>query len=278
MITRRELGVTLVAGAAGLKAAPADVLIGVQGWSFRDRPLDAAIEATKQAGVPAMELGWNHIEPPRMPREEMRKWRLSVPLENFRQIRAKFRTAGIKIVGYSATLRKDFTDEEIEKTFEWAKALGVNAITTSTNVSMAERLDAYAVKHKMRVGFHNHSRVAPDEFTSPDDFATAMRGRSQYTGINLDIGHFSAAGFDPVAFIREHHDRIWSLHLKDRKRNQGADFPFGQGETPVREVLLLLKRERYPIPAFIEWENKEGDPVAAVRQCYEWCRGVLAST
>lgn len=275
-MTRREFGLAVVAGSSLGAAVPTGgVLIGVQGWSFRDRPLDAAIQATKDAGVPAMELGWNHIEPPKLSRAEMREWRLTVPLDNFRQIREKFQAARVRIVGYSATLRKDFTDKEIERTFQFASALGVDTITTSTNVSMAERLDTYAVKHKMRVGFHNHSRVAPDEFTGPDDLAKAMAGRSKYIGINLDVGHFWAAGFDPVPYIREHHARIWSLHLKDRKRDQGPDFPFGQGDTPLKEVLLLVKRERNPIPSFIEWEIKGGDPVASVRQCYAWCRGIL---
>jgi len=279
--TRRAFGSVLLGGGAWAFTRPASkgsgVLIGVQGWSFRDRPLEAAIRATKDAGLSAMELGWNHIEPPKLSRAEMRDWRLSVPLETFHKIRAQFKAAGVRIVGYSATLRKDFSDEEIARTFQFASALGVDTITTSTNVSMAERLDAYAVKHKMRVGFHNHSRIRPDEFATPDDFAAALRGRSAYMGINLDVGHFWAAGFDPAGFIREHHARIWSIHLKDRKRDQGPDFPFGEGDTPLREILLLLQRERYAIPSFIEWENKEGDPVAAVRQCAEWCRRVLAA-
>jgi sugar phosphate isomerase/epimerase len=277
LISRRAFaaGATLSTVLAG-KPKAGGVVIGVQGWSFRDRSLEQAIQATRDAGLDAMEFGWNHVEPPKLSREEMRNWRLTVPLDNFKKIRAKFKAGGVRIIGYSATLRKDFTDQEIDRTFLFARTLGVNTITTSTNVSMSERLDAFAMKHKMRVGFHNHSRVRPDEFTTPADFAAAMAGRSPYMGINLDIGHFFAAGFDPVAFIREHHDRIYSLHLKDRKREQGPDYPFGKGETPVREVLLLLKKERYPIPGFIEWENKEGDVVAAVRECGAWSRAVLS--
>ncbi|HVT93375.1 MAG TPA: TIM barrel protein [Bryobacteraceae bacterium] len=279
--TRRQFSGALLAGVSSAPLWAAGeiqgVLIGVQGWSFRDRPVDDAIRATREIGIPAMELGWNHIEPPHVSRDEMRNWRLTVPLEEFQRIRRKFKAAGIRIVGYSATLRKDFTDEEIERTFQFAAALGVNTITTSTNVSMAERLDPYAVKHKMRVGFHNHSRFKADEFVRPEDFAAALGGRSDYLGINLDIGHFTAAGFDPADFIRQHHARIWSLHLKDRKRNQGPDAVFGEGDTPLREVLLLLKKERYRIPGFIEWENQDGDIVAAVRRCFEWCRGVLTN-
>jgi sugar phosphate isomerase/epimerase len=274
------LGILLASGGACLAvrsaAGTAGLLIGVQGWSFRDRPLDQAIRATIDAGLGAMEVGWNHLEPSGLSREETRKWRLSVPLDTFTRIREQFRAAGVKIVGYSATLRSDFTSGEIARTFQFASALGVDTITTSTNVSMAETLEAYGAKHRMKVGFHNHSRIRPDEFATPDDFSAALRGRSRYLGINLDVGHFWAAGFDPVSFIRTNHSRIWSIHLKDRKQNQGPDFPFGQGDTPLREILLLLKREQYGIPAFIEYEIKGGDPVAGVRQCFEYCRRVLA--
>jgi len=248
--TRRGFALTLLSGRAWAATRPANagkgVLIGVEGWSFRDRPLEAAIRATVDVGLDAMELGWNHVEPSGLSRNDMRAWYLSVPLDNFRRIRDRFQAAGVRIVGYSATLRKDFADAEIEKTFQMASALGVDTITTSTNVSMAARLDEY--------------------------------GRSRYIGINLDVGHFWAAEFDPVAFTRQHHARIWSVHLKDRKRNQGPDFPFGQGDTPLREFLLLVQRKKYGIPCFIEWEITEGDLVAAVRKCAEYCRGVLSGS
>jgi sugar phosphate isomerase/epimerase len=280
--TRRGFGSVFLGGGAWAATRPSNaddgVLIGVQGWSFRDRPLDDAIRATTDAGLNAMELGWNHLEPSRLSRAEMRDWRLSVPLDTFKHIREEFQARGVKLVGYSATLRKDFTDAEIDKTFQMASALGVDTITTSTNVSMAGRLDEYATKHHIRVGFHNHSRIRPDEFATPQDFVHAMAGRSKYIGINLDVGHFWAAGFDPVAFTREKHARIWSIHLKDRKRYQGPDFPFGQGDTPLKQLLLLVKREKYGIPSFIERESKEGDPVAEVRKCAEYCRNVLSGS
>ncbi len=277
--TRRTFCSAVLAGgvlAARQAMAAKEVVLGVQGWSFRRLSLDDAIKGTLQAGLNAMELGWNHVEPAGLSREDMRKWRLTTPVSTYREIRDKVQGAGIKIVAYSATLRSDFTDEEIVKTFEMAAAFGVNTITTSTNVSMSERLDTFAKKYKMRVGFHNHSRIRPDEFATPDDFATALRGRSRYMGINLDVGHFWAAGFDPVAYIKKHHSRIWSLHLKDRKKNQGPDLPFGEGDTPLKDILLLLKKEQYGFPAVIEFELKGTDPVAGVKQCADYCKKVLA--
>ena len=103
---------------------------------------------------------------------------------------------------------------------------------------------------------HGHSNLTdPNEFATPESFAAAMK-MSKYFKVNLDIGHFTAANFDAVAYIREHHADITNLHLKDRKKNQGDNVPWGQGDTPIREVLQLLKRERWPIRAYIEYEYR----------------------
>jgi sugar phosphate isomerase/epimerase len=125
------------------------------------------------------------------------------------------------------------------------------------------------------VGFHNHSDIKPNEFATPDDFAAAMKGASERIAINLDIGHFTAANFDAVAYLKEHHARITNLHLKDRKRDQGPNVPWGEGDTPIKEVLQLLKTERWDIPANIEFEYRGDDAVAEVAKCYEYCKDAL---
>ncbi len=76
---------------------------------------------------------------------------------------------------------------------------------------------------------------------------------SKYFKVNLDIGHFTAANFDARGYIRQHHADITNLHLKDRKKNQGDNMPWGQGETPIREVLQLLEQEHWPIRAYVEY-------------------------
>jgi sugar phosphate isomerase/epimerase len=94
--------------------------------------------------------------------------------------------------------------------------------------------------------------------------------------INLDIGHFLAAGYDPVAYLQEHHARIVDLHIKDRKKNHGDGTPFGEGDTPIKQVLLLLKEKKWKIPANIEYEYKGQDAVVEVKKCVQYCKGVLA--
>ncbi len=263
MIARRKLARL----ALGWAAAPAcfgkpesrinGVLIGAQSYSFRDRPLDAAIGGMREAGLSCCVLWQGHVEPQRVSREELRQWRATVPLDVFREIRSKFRRAGIRVLAYYYSFRNDFADEEIARGFEMGKALGVRYLEASANVSMARRINAFAARANMPVAMHNHAERKPDEFARPEDFDEAMRGAS-HIRINLDVGHLVAAGFDPLEFIRKRHSEIVVIDLKDRNRAQG-NLPFGQGETPIREVLQLLRTSRYKIPVMIEYEYKGGD-------------------
>ena len=139
----------------------------------------------------------------------------------------------------------------------------------------AKRVAPFADKHKMVVAMHNHSNVAdPNEFATPQSFATAM-SYSKFIKINLDIGHFVAGGNDPLAYISEHHDAITNLHLKDRKKDQGPNVPLGEGDTPIKPVLQLLRTKKYDIPANIEYEYRGDDTVAEVRKCFEYCKTAL---
>jgi sugar phosphate isomerase/epimerase len=293
LISRRDAGKLLIAGSAGLwtvsrkgwSAAYIDsvvrgVQIGAQSYSFRDMDLDACIEAFKTVGLGECELFDGHVEP-KLRGEELRKWWLSAPPSYFHEIRTKFDNAGVKLYAFTYGFRKAMTDQGIERGFQAAQALGVKYITSSSNVSVAPRVDTYAQKYKIMVGFHGHDNTSnPDEFSTPDTFARAMKGASPYIGVNLDIGHFVAAGGDPVAYIREQHDKIVTLHIKDRKRNHGANVPFGQGDTPIVAVLRLLRDNKWKIPANIEYEYGEEahlDTIAEVKKCYAYCRQALES-
>src|SRR5207244_11964679 len=160
--------------------------------------------------------------PPSQPSEEVRKWRLSTPADHYKAVRKRFDDAGISVFTDTVNFRGYYTDEEFDKAFEAAKALGVNLIASSTQLSVAKRLVPFAEKHKINVAMHGHSNVKdPDEFATPESFAKAL-AMSKNFRINLDIGHFTAANYDAVQFIRDHHDQITHLHLKDRKKNDDA--------------------------------------------------------
>jgi sugar phosphate isomerase/epimerase len=281
---RQFLGASfgLVAGAGALAAHEGihsifqGVQIGAQSYSFRDRPLEEAVEAMHKIGLGECEMWSGHMERAagKMSREELRNWRLKVDLAEFEKAGKLFHDEGIELYAYNYSFRDDFTDAEIERGFEMAKALGAKVITASANVSVAPRVDKAAQKHKMRVGMHNHSHIRENEFATPDDFARAMKG-TRYIAINLDIGHFFGAGFDPVAFLKKHHEDIVTLHVKD-KTKEDVNMPFGQGQTPIAECLHVLRDKKYRIPANIEYEYKGGDTVVEVTRCFEYLKKSLA--
>jgi len=304
MLTRRDFGLLMGASVVGvrLKADTTQgVHIGVQTYSFRDLPrpagapdaVDLVIKAMKDSGVSECELFAPQLEPaqpagrgargaPPSPeavkaRDDLRRWRLETPLDHFTAVRKKFDAAGLTIYAYCFNMNTGFTDAEIDRGFQIAHALGTGVMTTSTTLDVARRIAPIADKHKIVVGLHGHSNISdPNELATPESFATALK-MSPYFRVNLDIGHFTAANYDAVAYIREHHAKITNLHLKDRKKNQGDNVPWGQGDTPIREVLQLLKREKWPIPADIEYEYRgQGTPVEEVAKCVTFAKQALA--
>lgn len=294
------------------EAKVSGVRIGVQSYSFRTMELDAAIAAMKDIGIGECELFSGHVEPRMGPgpgmgggrppqggapgqgqgptpeqreamreaarkrAEEVRKWRLSVSMDHFTGIRKKFDAAGIKLQAYNLSFNDSFSDEEIDRGFEMAKALGVKFITASSTLKAAKRVAPFADKHKMTVAMHGHSNLTdPNEFAKPESFEAAL-AMSKYFAINLDVGHFFAAGFDPIDYIQKHHAHITNLHLKDRKKDNGPNVPWGEGDTPIKAVLQLLKTKKYDIPANIEYEYRGADTVAEVRKCFQYIKGALA--
>jgi sugar phosphate isomerase/epimerase len=291
MLTRREFATVALTGLAWPKvfaqtpgASINGVRVGAQTYSFRALPRPAGgdmveplIAAMTESGIRECELWSPQIEPAKVPREELRQWRVKTPLDHFRGIRKKFDAAGITLRAFNYSFNDSFSDEEIDRGFQIARALGAEFITASSTLSAAKRVAPYADRYKMVVAMHNHSNVKdPNEFATPESFAAAMK-LSPLFKVNLDIGHFTAANFDAVAYIREHHAGITNLHIKDRRRNQGDNMPWGQGDTPIRPVLQLLKQQKWPIAAYLEYEYKgAGTPVEEVKRGLEFLRQALA--
>lgn len=302
--TRREFGAA-GAMAMGWLALPeplraqtastaGGVKIGVQTYSFRALPrptggdqAEAIIQAMTTCQLDDCELWSPMLEPARLgsdasaaaqdrARDALRRWRVDTPLAHFEGIRDRFTSAGLTIYGFNYSFNDSFSDAEIDRGFEVARALGADIITASATLSAMTRVVPFAERHQMVVAVHNHSNTSdPNEFATPESFAAAT-ALSPYVRVNLDIGHFTAANYDAVAYLREHHASITNLHLKDRRRDQGPNVPFGMGDTPIREVLELLGREGWPIRAHLEYEYRgAGSPVEEVARCYDYVKRLL---
>jgi len=214
-------------------------------------------------------------------RQDQAQWRTSeATMNKYRDLRKQFDDAGINLGILCYNMNGNIADEEIDYAFRMAAALGARSISSSSTVTIAKRVADFADRYRMIWAGHGHDDICdPEQFAKPETFEKIM-GFSPYIGINLDIGHFTAAGYDAVPFIRRHYARITNLHLKDRFRNaqgggRGANVRWGDGETPIREVLQLLRREQYTFPANIEYEYQGTDAIIEVAKCLQFAKDIL---
>jgi sugar phosphate isomerase/epimerase len=212
--------------------------------------------------------------------QKVAEWRKTTSANTWKAVAKKFNDAGVDVVLLCYNMRDAMKDEDIEYGFNMAKGLGVKAITTSTTLTMAKRIAPVADKFKLLVGYHGHDATNdPNQTATLESYATLM-SYGKYNGVNLDIGHFTASNYDAAPFIKEHHAKITNLHLKDRKKDHGPNVPvWGTGDTPMKEVLQLMKKENYPFPANLELEYPvpEGsDIIAEAKKCFAYVKSCLA--
>jgi len=246
------------------------VRIGCITYSFRGGKINTAqetLDALIQCGLSNVELMGGPIQ------SFMGKGDRASQLEKCRELRKMYNDAGVNIHIHKMGFGK--SDEDVDFAFEVAKAIGAIGITTERNDAAAKRLAPFADKHKIWVAFHNHTGNVPVM-----DKKDPILEYGQYIGYNFDIGHYVAGtkGKSPIPVIEKYHDRMVSLHLKDRTAD-GKNLPWGQGTTPIKEVLQLIRKEKWTFPADIELEYKvpaDSNSVAEVAKCVQFCKEALA--
>jgi xylose isomerase-like TIM barrel protein len=204
-------------------------------------------------------------------------WRISAPMTKFEELRLMYNEAGvdIHIAKFSPA---NWSDEEIDYSFMAAKALGAKGVCNEIGEKSAKRLGAFAEKHGMYAIFHQHLQPGEPGWTFEKflDYSPANM-------LNLDVGHyFGATGLHPNDLIERLHDRIVSIHVKDKTGPKSdpanTNMPFGLGETPIADILLLIKKNNWPIYVDIELEYpvpEDSDAVAEVKKCVDYCKEIL---
>jgi hypothetical protein len=293
--TRRDFGrFALGALPTALLAKPDSKWRGVQiginvpySYSYRGLPTtaDDILRYTSKLGLSAVELRsqpveafFGAIEPAAMNigGEALEKWRLTAAasMDRFREFRKKYEKAGIAI----QIVKFDAVDKMKDEVVDYAFGVA-HALSCEIPLSKTQWLGEFATKHKLMVGYHGHENITgPEAFARPESWEKAM-SHSKYNGINLDIGHFIAANnTSPIPFLKQYADRITHVHLTDRKRNNGPFTVWGQGDAPIKEVLQLMKKEKYPFQGTIECEyplpaGSEG--LKEIAKCVAYCKSVL---
>ena len=293
------------------------VQIGAITYSFRSMPhdidqllkfcVDANVSAIEMMGDPAEEFAGKPKNPnpfrmgpppkagqPPMQRPQLTdeqkaqmaeygkkvaEWRATASMDKFKEIRKKFNDAGVTIYAFKPNaLGPNNSDIEVEYALKAAKALGATSVTIEipTDAKQSQRLGDLGEKHKVYIGYHAHLQAT-------DTLWDVALEQSPYNSMNLDCGHYIAVGGKNTkeslyALIEAKHDRITSMHIKDRTADGKQNLPWGQGDTPIKEILSLIKKKKYKFPATIELEYDvpEGsDAVKEVAKCVEYTKNIL---
>ncbi|HOI48726.1 MAG TPA: sugar phosphate isomerase/epimerase, partial [Prolixibacteraceae bacterium] len=211
--------------------------------------------------------------------QALRQWRTTVSMDKFREIKKMFNAKGVKI-DILKLGSPNWSDEEIDYAFNVCKTLGARGITMEISEEAAKRMAPFAEKHNRYVIFHNHGQPGTPGFSFDKVLAYGPK-----LMLNLDAGHyFGATGLHPNELIERLHDRIASLHIKDKTgpkaANPNKNMEFGKGETPVAEILQLVQKNKWPITCDIELEYdlpQGSDAVKEVAKCVEYCRKALVT-
>jgi len=291
--TPREFTVGLGGAAAALAwplraAAPSTkirpsvfggIQVGVQSYTFRTFTFEKMIAAMRSVGISSLELWGDGKAHPLHPMRQSEA--------DYKKVRALLDEAGITASAYCTNFPNTVTEDYLDRAFTGCGLLGAKVLTTSCEKSIMDKLDQWAQKYKVKVGLHNHwnvdgwfiqAKMDPKaNFESPEDWAEAFKGRSEWLAINLDMGHFSASGRDPVAFFKDNHRRIVSIHIKDRAGDaEHTNKPFGQGVAPITAFCKAMKEVKFAYAANLEYEIDENDPTEGVRASFEYVKKALA--
>jgi sugar phosphate isomerase/epimerase len=207
--------------------------------------------------------------------EQLKRWRTSVSMDRFKALRKMYNDAGVSIYAWKL-LTPEMSDEEFEYVFDVAEALGCTHTTLElpTEPEQLKRIGQFAEKRKIYAAYHTHTQATMTSFDQA--FALSKANMS-----NIDLGHYVAGtGESPVPFLRKYHGRIASVHLKDRTTpaHGAKNLPWGTGDTPLKEILQVMQRERYRFPATIELEYDvppDSDAVTEVTKCFAFCKQAL---
>lgn len=303
-LTRREFGQVAVGGvlsarfesvAAQSPASPNRSLIkgvqfGLQPFCYHDLAMTPENRATLvkrlvQNGLGMVELHATWCEPrfnapgvsAEAARQKLREWRLSPPAGHYAAIKKEFDAAGISIFTYYVNINDSYTDAEVDATFAAARSLGAKGCVGSQGLRVSKRLAPFPGKHGMFLGLHNHSNLSdPDALNTEASFVTGL-GFSPDIKATLDVRHFTAGNGDCLGFLERHHARTSSVHLGDRRRNQGRSAPFGEGDAPIIEILRMIRDNQWPIVVLLEFEHGTlRTQVEEVQLMFDYCKRALA--
>ena len=238
--------------------------LGVATFSLKNFPRARAIEMLQLCKVQAVSVKEAHAKI----KDDPAEWT---------KARKEFEAAGLRIVSVG---KIDFaldTDEDVDRNFKYAQALGAAGIVMAPQLAVLPRIERFVRQYNIKAYIHCHG---PEDkvFPTPDSVLKAVQGMDARMGLCLDSGHTIRAGVDLIGAMRQAGTRLLDFHIKDLRdlKDRNTSCQVGDGAVPVSTIFKTLKNMSYTGDVNLEYEVLADNPLPGMLGSFAYMRGALA--
>jgi hypothetical protein len=309
-------GLATAALASKIRSVVDSLHIGIQTFSFRGLRYPDLVSAIQQVGIGECELFSVQVEPTAADAPDIMKWRDTVSLDYFKDIRKKFNQAGIDIFTYNPRFgagggrggrgpgaggpgnapgaagpgAAQGAAAGAPPQAPPAAAPPAGAPATQITDAQIDRIfectktlgaknisSGLSVDMAKRLApFAEKHKITLAVSSTNPDILAQIPSISPYLKLDVDIGDFTRAGHDSLEFVKANYQHILDIHLKDCKF-KGPSVPFGTGDSHMKEVLQFLRDQKSQVRAMIDCDYPgTGTSVDEVKKCYDYVKSCLA--
>jgi sugar phosphate isomerase/epimerase len=253
-------------------AAPAEMQLGLQAWTFRASSFYETVEKAEALGIrflqayPGQRLG-TADEP---------VFHHNMSAEQRTKALAHLKAHQVILASYGVVKPKN--EAEWRQVFAFAQAMGIRQIVCEPTPEALPLVDQLALKSGVQASIHNHPR--PTYYADPATALAAVAPYGPELGICADTGHWVRGGFDPVESLRHTEGRIHCLHFKDLSafgERSAHDVPWGTGVSHAAGQMAELRRQKFDGVVYVEYEHLTPNLDAEVALCVDYFQRTLAA-
>ncbi|HBQ84761.1 MAG: xylose isomerase [Bacteroidetes bacterium GWE2_41_25] len=235
--------------------------LGMAGYTFREFPVEKAIEMMNRIGISNLSVKDFH-----MPYDSTQ--------EQITSVISKFKAGGINVYAVGVVYMK--TEKEVDRAFEYAKMAGVKLIVGAPEYSLLPYVEKKIKTYDIRLAIHNHG---PDNPLYPNstDIWNNIWDKDKRLGICIDIGHTTRDGKDPVFDILRYGSRIFDVHIKDvdGSTKEGKTLEIGRGIIDIPGVISALRTISFTGMCSLEFEKDMKDPLPGICESIGYFKGAM---
>lgn len=239
----------------------APLKLGMAGYTFLNFDLPASIKMMQRVNVTNLSIKDFHLS-------------LNSSPEKIKEVLQQLNAAGITPYAVGVIYMK--SKEEIDRSFNYAKTVGVNMIVGVPNYDLIDYTEQKVKEYNIKIAIHNHG---PQDklYPSPKDVYDRINKKDKRMGLCIDIGHTQRTGLVPADAVLQFKDRLLDLHIKDVTAavNDGKAIDVGRGIIDFPALERALYKINYQGMCSFEYELNMKDPLPGIAESVGYFKGVM---